>query len=71
MEKIQIHTAYIEMQQLLKWIGWADNGSMAKEMCRSGICLVNGKPETAPGKKIYGGDQIEIDGNFFQIETEA
>lgn len=70
MEKIYIHTPYIEMQQVLKWMGMAENGSMAKEMCRAGVVTVNGKVETAPGKKLYAGDTFEIDGSIYQIMAQ-
>ncbi len=71
MEKILIHTPYIQMQQLLKWIGVAENGSMAKEFCREGLVRVNGHAEIAPGKKIYPGDILEIEGIPYEIEAEA
>lgn len=65
-----IHTPYIAMHQLLKWIGAAENGAVAKEMCRLGEVLVNGKIETAPGKKIVPGDVLEIDGVKYLVEQE-
>ncbi len=71
MEKILIHTPYIQMQQLLKWIGVAENGSMSKELCREGLVKINGHAETAPGKKIYPGDILEIEGIQYKIEAEA
>lgn len=70
MEEIQIHTAYIQLQQLLKWLGVAENGSIAKEMCREGVVMVNGNVETAPGKKLYSGDIITMAEQQYQIVTE-
>ena len=71
MEKILIHTEYIQLQHLLKWCGAAENGSMAKEIIRDGLVTVNERIETAPGKKIYAGDIIAIDETKYQIELES
>lgn len=70
MEKILIHTAYIQLQQLLKWCGAAENGSMAKEIIRDGMVMVNGEIETAPGKKIFSGDKITIEDEEYEVVTE-
>ena len=70
MEKIFIHTPFIQMQQMLKWIGAAENGSMAKELCREGLVTVNGKVETAPGKKLYPGDVVAFAGEQYEIAAE-
>ncbi len=70
MEKIFIHTPFIQMQQMLKWIGAAENGSMAKELCREGMITVNGNVETAPGKKIYPGDVVVFEEQQYEIAAE-
>lgn len=71
MKKIFIHTEYIQLQQLLKWCGIAENGSMAKEMVRDGLIMVNGKIETAPGKKIYPRDIVTVEDTEFQVDSES
>ena len=71
MEKVLIHTDYIQLQQLLKWCGVAENGSMAKEMIRDGLILVNGSIETAPGKKIVAGDKITIEDEQYEVVNES
>lgn len=70
MKKILIHTTYIQLQQLLKWCGAAENGSMAKEIIRDGLVTVNGEVETAPGKKIYSGDKVTIEDEQYEVVTE-
>lgn len=70
MEEVLIHTEYIQLQQFLKWCGVAENGSMAKEICREGLVTVNGKLETAPGKKLYRGDIVVMEGQEYQITAE-
>lgn len=69
-EQIFIHTPFIQMQQMLKWIGVAENGAMAKELCREGMVRVNGTVETACGKKLYPGDKLLIDEVLYEISIE-
>ena len=55
---IQINTPYIKLDQLLKFSGIADDGVMAKDMIKDGICKVNGDIEYRRGRKIYPGDIV-------------
>ena len=71
MEKVLIHTDYIQLQQLLKWCGVAENGSMAKEMIRDGLILVNGSIETAPGKKIVAGYKKTKEDEQYEVVNES
>lgn len=58
MEKIKISTEYIRLDQLLKFSGIAESGSMAKEMILGGIVTVNGDVCLMRGKKIRTGDVV-------------
>lgn len=70
MEKVTIHTKYIKLDQLLKWIGVADNGSIAKMIIASGDVKLNGSVALERGKKIRKGDIIEIIGvGSYEIVT--
>lgn len=62
MEKIQIHSEFIKLDQLLKFAGAADNGGMAKAMVRDGIVSVNGEVCTMRGKKLRPGDIVTVEG---------
>lgn len=68
MEKIQISTEYIKLDQFLKWVGIADTGVMAKDMILAGEVLVNGEVEERRGKKLYPGDMVEVLGQKFIVE---
>ncbi|MGL4307569.1 S4 domain-containing protein YaaA [Cetobacterium sp. SF1] len=68
MEKIQISTEYIKLDQFLKWVGIADTGVMAKDMILAGEVLVNGEIEERRGKKLYPGDMVEVLGQKFIVE---
>jgi ribosome-associated protein len=49
---------YITLAQAVKLVGLADSGGQAKALVRGGDVLVNGQPETQPGKKLRAGDRF-------------
>lgn len=68
MNKIEISTEFIKLDQFLKWVGIADNGSFAKMMILNGDVKVNGIAAMERGKKLRKGDRIEIEGaGLFEI----
>jgi ribosome-associated protein len=64
--KFQISGAYIQLNQLLKAIGWAETGSVANAMIDEGLVKVNGKVELRrrnkilPGFRVQYGDEIVV-----------
>ncbi|MEG0005773.1 MAG: RNA-binding S4 domain-containing protein [Clostridium sp.] len=62
MNKIEITTEFIKLDQLLKFAGIADNGSFAKMIITDGMIKVNGEVATQRGKKIRKGDVVEVEG---------
>lgn len=68
MQKVQIHTEMIKLDQFLKYAGIALTGGEAKEMVQDGIVLVNGEVTTMRGKKIYPGDLIILLADDGEIE---
>ena len=48
----------IELCQLLKFAGLADNGGAAKAFISDGKVLLNGVVETQKRKKVMGGDRV-------------
>ncbi|MFB5663525.1 S4 domain-containing protein YaaA [Alteribacillus sp. HJP-4] len=61
-QTITIHTPYITLGQLLKEAGVIDTGGMAKMFLSEYEVHVNGEQEQRRGKKLYHGDEIEIEG---------
>jgi ribosome-associated protein len=49
---------YITLAQAVKVVGLADTGGQAKFLVREGGLLVNGRPETQPGRKLRAGDRF-------------
>lgn len=68
MEKIQISTEFIKLDQFLKFVSIADSGAMAKEMVVNGEVLVNDEVCTMRGKKLRTGDMIKIFDHEFIID---
>lgn len=59
--KIEIHTEFIKLDQLLKFSGVAETGGMAKDMVLNEEVSVNGELCTQRGKKIRKGDKVNLD----------
>ena len=65
--KIQIHTEFIKLQDLLKFANLVETGGMAKECVQGGEVTVNGEVCTMRGKKIRPGDVVEFDGETLTV----
>lgn len=55
---VTVRAEPIELCQLLKFAGLADNGGAAKAVIGEGRVLLNGVVETQKRKKIMGGDRV-------------
>ena len=60
--EIQIHTEFIQLQDLLKFSGAVETGGDAKRIIQEGRVAVNGETCTMRGKKLRPGDRAAIDG---------
>ncbi|MCK5779833.1 MAG: S4 domain-containing protein YaaA [Psychrilyobacter sp.] len=67
MEKIQITTEYIKLDQLMKWANIVSSGADAKHVITDGKVLVNGEVELRRGKKMRIGDILEFDGKKVEV----
>ena len=61
-EKIEVNTETIQLDQFLKWAGVLESGGQVKLMIEDEMILVNGIVETARRKKLHDGDVVEIKG---------
>ena len=64
-QQIKISTDYITLGQLLKFSGIIDNGSEAKEFIFNNEILGDGEECKMRGKKLRGGEKIDINGSVF------
>ena len=68
MEKIEISTEFIKLDQLLKFAALVGTGGEAKFVIAEGMVNVNGEVCTQRGKKIYPGDTVKFD--RFELTVE-
>ncbi|MFW5838332.1 MAG: S4 domain-containing protein YaaA [Bacillota bacterium] len=61
METVKIHTDYITLGQLLKFINVASSGGDIKTILQDKHITVNGEEERRRGKKLYPGMKVEIE----------
>lgn len=71
MEQIQITSEYIKLDQLLKFANLVENGADAKFLVQNGYVSVDGEVETRRGRKLKGGEVVEIDyeGQQFTVQV--
>ncbi len=67
MEKVEISTEYIKLDQFLKWSGACDNGAIAKSFILDGFVKVNGNVEIQRGKKLRNGDIVEFENKKYEV----
>lgn len=71
MEKIKITSEFIKLDQLLKFANLVENGADAKFLVQNGFVSVDGEVETRRGRKLRGGEVVEIDyeGQNFSVKV--
>ena len=58
METFELRGDYIELNKLLKILGWVASGGQAKLIVQNGEILRNGAVETRVRAKLVAGDRI-------------
>lgn len=66
--KLRAEDEFIKLGQALKAAGLVDSGVEAKEVILDGMVQVNGETDTRRGRKLYGGDVVQFDGQEIKIE---
>lgn len=70
-KKIYINTEFIKLDSLLKYSGEAVTGGQAKILIKESSVKVNGEICTIRGKKLYGGDTVEVNGLIYEVCRSA
>ena len=70
MEIIRIRKGdeFIKLGQALKATGLVESGVEAKEVIQNGLVMVDGEIDTRRGRKLFGGELVQFDGEQIQIE---
>jgi ribosome-associated protein len=68
METFKIKDDHIQLNQLLKALGWVENGADANSFIDQGLVKVNGEVELRKRNKIRTGFKVEFNGNSAIIE---
>ena len=68
METFKIKGEYIQLNQLMKVLGWCDSGGMANALIDEGQVKVNGVVELRRRNKIAPGFKVEFDSKAVTIE---
>lgn len=61
---------HIRLDQMLKLEGLVQTGGHAKMLIQSGDVRVDGLVETRRGRKLYGGETVEVDGRKVVVTAE-
>lgn len=67
MESFKIKGEYIQLNQLLKVIGWCDSGGEANNLIDSGQVKVNGTVEIRRRNKIFPEFKVEFNSKTVTI----
>ena len=65
MTEVKIKPPYIKLDQFLKLCGAADTGGIAKQVILDGLVKVDGEVCLMRGKKLHGGEKVELEGQEY------
>jgi len=68
METFKIKGEYIQLNQLIKSMGWCENGAQANTLIDNGLVKVNGMVEHRKRNKLIIGTRIEYNNQYIVIE---
>jgi len=68
METFKIKGEYIQLNQLIKVMGWCDNGSEANDLINNGLVKVNGVVEHRKRNKLTVGSEVEFNNQLVLIK---
>jgi len=71
MENFNITGEYIQLNQLLKVIGWANDGAEANQLIDDGMVKENGEDEFRRRNKLFPGFNVTFSGKKVEILTEV
>ncbi len=70
MTDIKITTEFIRLDSLLKLANLVGSGGQAKLIIQDGLVKINDEICTMRGKKLYGGEIVDIEGEKLKVVKE-
>ena len=67
MKDVKIKTEFITLGQLIKFLNLIGSGGEVKFFLMENDIFVNDELESRRGKKIYPGDKVKINNQFYRI----
>lgn len=61
-ELFEIRGEFIQLDQLLKALGWVQSGGAAHQAVEAGLVMVDGKSESRKRAKLRPGQQVVFEG---------
>ena len=68
MTEITITTQFIRLDSFLKLANLVGSGGQAKMIIQDGLVKVNDEVCTMRGKKLYGGEVVDVDGEVLKVK---
>lgn len=68
---VEINQEPTELYKILKFENIVSGGGEAKQMIAEGYVYLNGEVETRKRKKVYAGDLLSFNGQYFQIALKG
>lgn len=60
---------FIKLDQFLKLAMVVQSGGEAKHLIKAGFVLVNGEEEFRRGRKLYDGDEVDVEGEKYIVQV--
>lgn len=67
MDIVEFSSEFIKLGQALKLANLVDNGGLAKSVINDGLVSVDGEVDTRRGRKLFGGEIIEFEGQQVKV----
>lgn len=68
---VEINQEPTELYKILKFENIVSGGGEAKRVISDGYVYLNGEVETRKRKKVYAGDQLFFNGQYFQVALKG
>lgn len=68
MTEITITTEFIRLDSFLKLANLVGSGGQAKMIIQDGLVKVNDEVCTMRGKKLFGGEIVDVDGEVLKVK---